>query len=128
VWHAGGSNQTTGEYRGFQEIMGFFGKVMELTGGTCDCGSFRRALPLRHRSRLHHIGIGRTHARNHILMFIRDLHIRLINATTGELLRELTLDPNRNYQPTDRPPGPPPKAPRTVIHRSIGHRTGTVGR
>jgi uncharacterized protein len=34
VWHAGGSNQTTGEYRGFQEIMGFFGKVMELTGGT----------------------------------------------------------------------------------------------
>jgi len=34
VWHAGGSNQTTGEYRGFQEIMGFFGKVMELSGGT----------------------------------------------------------------------------------------------
>lgn len=34
VWHAGGSNQLTGDYRGFQEIMGFFGKVMELSGGT----------------------------------------------------------------------------------------------
>jgi uncharacterized protein len=34
VWHAEGSNQLTGEYRGFPEIMGFFGKVMELTGGT----------------------------------------------------------------------------------------------
>ncbi len=34
VWHAGGSNQLAGDYRGFQEILGFFGKVMELTGGT----------------------------------------------------------------------------------------------
>jgi uncharacterized protein len=34
VWHAGGSNQLSGEYRGFQQIMGFFGRVMELTGGT----------------------------------------------------------------------------------------------
>jgi hypothetical protein len=29
-------------------------------------------------------------------MLIHDLHIRIINAATGELLRELTLD----YQPT----------------------------
>jgi hypothetical protein len=29
-----------------------------------------------------------------------------INAATGELLRELTLDPTRNYQSTGRPPGP----------------------
>ena len=34
VWHIGGSNQTTGEYRGHQEVMGFFGKVMELSGGS----------------------------------------------------------------------------------------------
>lgn len=34
AWHAGGSNQTTGDYRGHPEVMGFFGKVMELTGGT----------------------------------------------------------------------------------------------
>ncbi|HEV3381357.1 MAG TPA: nuclear transport factor 2 family protein [Trebonia sp.] len=34
LWHAGGSNQLTGDYRGFSEIMGFFGKVMQLSGGT----------------------------------------------------------------------------------------------
>src|SRR5215469_14846705 len=48
---------------------------------------------LRHHSWLHHIGIGRTHARTRVLLLIHDLHIRLINAATGELLRDLTLDP-----------------------------------
>jgi hypothetical protein len=35
-------------------------------------------------------------------LLVEDLHIRVINASTGELLRELTLDPARNYQPTGR--------------------------
>jgi hypothetical protein len=68
---------------------------------------------LRVGGRLHHIGIGAAHARTPVLMLIRDLHIRVINAATGELLRDLTLDPTRNYQPTGRPPGPPPGTPRT---------------
>ena len=63
--------------------------------------------------RLHHIGIGAAHARTPVLLLIHDLHIRVINAATGELLRDLTLDPSRNYQPTGRPPGPPPGTPRT---------------
>jgi hypothetical protein len=46
-------------------------------------------------------------------MLIQDLHIHVINAATGELLRELTLDPDKDYQPTGRPPGPPRKTPRT---------------
>jgi transposase InsO family protein len=71
---------------------------------------------LRHGGRLHHIGIGRTHARTHALLLVQDLHIRVINAATGELLRDLTLDPTRNYQPTGRPPtgrppGPEPRTP-----------------
>jgi transposase InsO family protein len=70
-------------------------------------------LTLRVNGRLHHIGIGRTHARTPVLMLVQDLHIRVINAATGELLRELILDPTRDYQPTGRPPGPPPKTPRT---------------
>jgi hypothetical protein len=64
---------------------------------------------LRHAGKLHHIGIGRTHARTRVLLLIRDLDIRVINAATGELLRQLTLDPNRNYQPTGRPPRNTPK-------------------
>jgi len=67
---------------------------------------------LRHNGRLHHIGIGRTHARTDVLLLVQDLHIRVINAATGELLRELTLDPNRDYQPTGRPPGPAPRTPK----------------
>ena len=66
-------------------------------------------LTLRHAGRLHHIGIGRTHARTHVLLLIQDLDIRVINAATGELLRELTLDPTRDYQPTGQPPGPKKK-------------------
>jgi transposase InsO family protein len=61
---------------------------------------------LRHAGRLHHIGIGRTHARTHILLLVQDLNIRIINAATGELLRELTLDPSHDYQPTGAPKGP----------------------
>jgi ketosteroid isomerase-like protein len=34
VWHNGGSNQLTGDYRGHQAIMGMFGKLLEVTGGT----------------------------------------------------------------------------------------------
>jgi transposase InsO family protein len=68
---------------------------------------------LRHAGKLHHIGIGRTYARTHVLLLVQDLHIRVIHAATGELLRELELDPTRSYQPTGRPPGPPPRTPRT---------------
>ena len=54
---------------------------------------------IRHNSRLHHIGIGRKHAHTEVLMIIHDLDIRIINPTSGELLRLLTLDPTRDYQP-----------------------------
>jgi hypothetical protein len=67
---------------------------------------------LRHGGKLYHIGTGRTHARTHVLLLIQDLNIRIINAATGELLRQLTLHTTRSYQPTGRPPGPPPGTPR----------------
>jgi transposase InsO family protein len=76
------------------------------------------AVTLRHGGKLYHIGIGRTHARTHVLLLVQDLHIRVINAATGELLRELILDPTRNYQPTGRPPGPSPGTPRPPRKRT----------
>jgi hypothetical protein len=66
---------------------------------------------LRLAGRLHHISIGRAHARTHILMLVQDLDIRIINAATGQLLRELTLDPTRDYQPRNIPCGRPKKKP-----------------
>src|SRR3954469_425139 len=64
------------------------------------------SVTLRHNSRLHHIGVGRTHAGTCIILLIHDLQIRIVNAATGERPRELTLDPNRDYQPTGAPKGP----------------------
>jgi transposase InsO family protein len=61
---------------------------------------------LRHNARLHHIGIGRTHTRTPVIMLIDDLDIRVIHAATGELLRALTLDPTRDYQPQRETPEP----------------------
>lgn len=63
-------------------------------------------ITLRHGGRLYSIGIGRTHARTRVLVLVQDLHIRIVDATTGELLRELVLDPTRRYQGTRTPPGP----------------------
>lgn len=59
---------------------------------------------LRHNSRLHHIGLGRALAHTRVTMLIDELHIRVLDAATGELLRELTLDPARDYQATSRRP------------------------
>lgn len=66
---------------------------------------------LRYDSRLRHIGLGREHARKRVLVLIADRYIRAVDAETGELLRELTLDPTKDYQPLGRPPGPPPRKP-----------------
>ena len=63
-------------------------------------------LTLRHAGHLHHIGIGRTHAATRVLVLIQDLDIRIINAATGELLRQLTLNPTR----TTNPAAPQPAA------------------
>jgi hypothetical protein len=48
-----------------------------------------------------------------VLILVQDLHVRIINAATGELLRELILDPTKDYQPTGAPKGPKRKKPRT---------------
>ena len=55
-------------------------------------------------NRLHHIGIGRTNAAAPVILLVHDLDIRVVNAITGELLQELTLEPNRDYQPRGNTP------------------------
>ena len=61
---------------------------------------------LRHQGQLYSIGIGRTHARTRVILLVQDLEIRIVDAVTGELLRELVLDTSKRYQGTGRPPGP----------------------
>ena len=70
-------------------------------------------ITLRVAGRLHHIGVGRTYTGTRVLVLIQDLRIRIIHAATGELLRELTLNPSKDYQPTGAPKGPKRKKART---------------
>ena len=62
--------------------------------------------------RPHHIGIGRAHAGTPVLIRTAGPDITIIHATTGEILRQLTLDPARNYQPTGAPKGRTPRHPK----------------
>jgi len=56
---------------------------------------------LRYDSKLYKIGLGRAHKGRVIKLLIADLNVRVIDAN-GELIRELTLDPSRVYQPLVR--------------------------
>jgi len=66
---------------------------------------------LRHGGRLHHIGLGYEHNGTTVRILVHDLHITVVHADTGEIIRDLTLDPTRDYQPLGRPPGPPKGSP-----------------
>jgi hypothetical protein len=55
---------------------------------------------LRHHNRLIHIGIGRAHKGERILLLIADRDVRVVNQD-DELIRQLTIDPSRNYQGRD---------------------------
>ena len=85
---------------------------------------------LRVAGRLRHIGVGRTYAGTYVLLLVQDLDVRVVDAATGELLRELTIDPRRDYQPTGAPKDPPEMTtPDLRIRRSavadvLRHHTG----
>lgn len=55
-------------------------------------------ITIRYQGRLHHIGLGRAHAGNTVAVLIAGRDIRILT-DTGQLIRALTLDPSRDYQP-----------------------------
>ena len=58
---------------------------------------------LRHGTKLHHIGVGRPHRGRRIIVLVCELDVRVLSED-GELLRHLTLDPSKDYQPITNPP------------------------
>src|SRR6266511_1155034 len=58
-------------------------------------------ITLRHSSRLHHIGLGRSLRGTRVIVLVDGLRVRVLTED-GELIRELTLDPSRDYQPHGR--------------------------
>ncbi|QBF46669.1 hypothetical protein [Janibacter limosus] len=59
---------------------------------------------LRYAGKLRHLGIGRAHAAQPVLMLIHDTHVITSHAATGEVLAEHHIDPDRDYEPPTRPP------------------------
>jgi hypothetical protein len=71
--------------------------------------------------------MGRTHAGTCVIVLVQDLQTHVINGTTGELLRDSTLEPSRDYQPTGAPEGTQLQNPEmnntwTCIRRSACRR------
>ena len=67
---------------------------------------------LRRAGRWHDIGLGTEHAGTRIKMLINNLDVTVINTETGEILRELTINPDTDYQPRGIKPGPKKGTPR----------------
>lgn len=59
------------------------------------------SVTLRYRSKLHHIGMGNALRGTRVIMLVAGRDIRVLSED-GELLRQLTLDPSKDYQPKGR--------------------------
>jgi len=57
---------------------------------------------LRYLSRLRHIAVGRAYARQRVRLLVANAEVRVL-AQDGSLIRQLTLDPTRVYQPLGSP-------------------------
>lgn len=90
---------------GLQDLLDQFAHVYNHHRVRHDIVDKSGCVTLRHDSRLHHIGIGKAHKGTPIVLLIAGLHIRIIATDSGELLRELTLDPSRDYQSRGLIPG-----------------------
>lgn len=57
----------------------------------------RGAMSLRRAGRMHHLGIGRAHARKRVLAFADDQSVTVADLTTGEVLSRHLVDPDKSY-------------------------------
>ncbi|MEX2554763.1 MAG: IS481 family transposase, partial [Actinomycetota bacterium] len=67
-------------------------------------------ITLRYKTKLHHIGIGRDHRGKRVIILRSGQDVRVITPD-GDLLRRLTLEANKLYYGTGKPPGPPKGRP-----------------
>jgi len=56
---------------------------------------------LRYKSDLLHLGVGRRHNGRSVLLLVKNRDVRILTLD-GDLIRHLTIDPSRKYQPQGR--------------------------
>ncbi len=54
-------------------------------------------MSLRRAGRMHHLGVGTTHARTRVLALPDDNHITVIELETGEVLSTHLIEPDKTY-------------------------------
>jgi transposase InsO family protein len=70
-------------------------------------------MTLRRAGRMHHLGIGATHARKRVLAFADDDQITVAELTTGEVLSVHLIEPEKTYwRNRNREPGRWPSSPK----------------
>jgi transposase InsO family protein len=70
-------------------------------------------MTLRRAGRMHHLGIGATHARKRVLAFADDDQITVAELTTGEVLSVHLIEPEKTYwRNQNREPGRWPRSPK----------------
>ena len=63
-------------------------------------------MTIRRAGRMHHLGIGTTHARKRVLALADDHHITVIELQTGEVLSKHLIEPGKTYwRNQNKPPG-----------------------
>jgi transposase InsO family protein len=67
-----------------------------------DRTDLKGTVTLRYLSRLRHIPLGAAHRHRPVTLLVAGRHVRVV-AEDGSLLRELRLDPSRDYQPLGAP-------------------------
>src|SRR5437867_912881 len=71
---------------------------------------------LRYLSRLRHFHVSYKHRGQPVMLLVAGAHVRVI-AEDGQLLRELTLDPSRDYQPSTS---------HTLVRHQVGQRSAST--
>jgi transposase InsO family protein len=66
------------------------------------------SVTLRRAGKLHHIQLGTALSGTPVRMLIHDLDVTIINRDTAEIIRELTINPDKDSQPRGLKPGPKP--------------------
>lgn len=69
-------------------------------------------MTLRRAGRMHHLGIGRAHARKRVLALADDHHVTVTDLETGEVLSRHLIEPDKNYwRNQHKEPGRWPSSP-----------------
>src|SRR5713101_7649231 len=71
---------------------------------------------LRYLSRLRHFHVSYKRRRQEVILLVAGAHVRVL-AEDGQLLRELTLDPTRDYQPSAAP---------TLVRHQVRQRSAST--